>query len=133
MNATLLQADKFLDDQNLQSVRTILANTRKGHQRCQRRGRRAEGTGVRSCRQLADQVNAMIGDNRKNVDKSLANLEYILRSVAQNIDSITRNIDGTARNMSEFSRLIRQNPGLLLNGGPPEADQGLTPASSAGQ
>ena len=66
-------------------------------------------------------------------DKSLANLEYILSSVAQNIDSITRNIDGTPRNMSEFSRLIRQNPGLLLNGGAPEADQGLTPASSAGQ
>ena len=35
--------------------------------------------------------------------------------------------------MSEFSRLIRQNPGLLLNGGTPEADQGLTPASSSGQ
>ncbi|NJM91831.1 MAG: hypothetical protein HC861_03500 [Rhodospirillaceae bacterium] len=82
---------------------------------------------------LADQVNDMIGDNRKNVDKSLANLEYILRSVAQNIDSITRNIDGTARNMSEFSRLIRQNPGLLLNGGTPEADQGPHPGFSAEQ
>jgi phospholipid/cholesterol/gamma-HCH transport system substrate-binding protein len=35
--------------------------------------------------------------------------------------------------MSEFSRLIRQNPGLLLNGGPPDADKGLTPASSAEQ
>jgi phospholipid/cholesterol/gamma-HCH transport system substrate-binding protein len=75
----------------------------------------------------------MIGDNRRNVDNSLANLEYILRSVAQNVDSITRDIDGTARNMREFSRLIRQNPGLLLNGGSPQADDGLTPASSTEQ
>ena len=132
MNATLLQADKFLDDQNLQSVRTILANTEKATKDASVAAGEVKELGQK-LQKLADQVNDMIGDNRKNVDKSLANLEYILRSVAQNIDSITRNIDGTARNMSEFSRLIRQNPGLLLNGGPPAADQGLTPASSAEQ
>jgi phospholipid/cholesterol/gamma-HCH transport system substrate-binding protein len=132
MNATLLQADKFLDDRNLQSVRTILANTEKATKDASVAAAEVKALSGK-LQNLADQVNDMIGDNRKNVDKSLANLEYILRSVAQNIDSITRNIDGTARNMSEFSRLIRQNPGLLLNGGSPEADQGLTPASSAEQ
>ena len=132
MNATLLQADKFLDDNNVESVRTILANTEKATKDASVAAAEVKSLGQK-LEQLADQVSHMIGDNRKNVDKSLANLEYILRSVAQNIDSITRNIDGTARNMSEFSRLIRQNPGLLLNGGPPAADQGLTPASSAEQ
>ncbi len=132
MNATLLQADKFLDDKNVESVRTILANTEKATRDASVAAAEVKSLGQK-LEQLADQVSHMIGDNRKNVDKSLANLEYILRSVAQNIDSITRNIDGTARNMSEFSRLIRQNPGLLLNGGPPAADQGLTPASSAEQ
>ena len=132
MNATLLQADKFLDEQNLQSVRAILANTEKATKDASTAAAEVKALGEK-LRQLADQVNTMISGNRRNVDKSLANLEYILRSVAQNIDSITRNIDGTARNMSEFSRLIRQNPGLLLNGGSPEADQGLTPASQAEQ
>jgi phospholipid/cholesterol/gamma-HCH transport system substrate-binding protein len=132
MNATLLQADKFVDDQNLQSVRAILNNTEKATKDASAAAAEVKALSGK-LQNLADQVNDMIGDNRKNVDKSLANLEYILRSVAQNIDSITRNIDGTARNMSEFSRLIRQNPGLLLNGGSPEADQGLTPASSSGQ
>ena len=132
MNATLLQADKFLDEQNLKSVRTILANTEQATKDASAAAGEVKELGQK-LQKLADQVNDMIGDNRKNVDKSLANLEYILRSVAQNIDSITRNIDGTARNMSEFSRLIRQNPGLLLNGGSPEADQGLTPASQAEQ
>jgi phospholipid/cholesterol/gamma-HCH transport system substrate-binding protein len=132
MNATLLDADKFLDDQNLESVRTILANTEKATKDASVAAAEVKALSHK-LQQLADEARSMITGNRKNVDKSLANLEYILRSVAQNIDSITRNIDGTARNMSEFSRLIRQNPGLLLNGGSPEADQGLTPTSSAEQ
>jgi phospholipid/cholesterol/gamma-HCH transport system substrate-binding protein len=132
MNATLLQAGKFLDERNLQSVRTILANTEQATKDASVAAAEVKTLGHK-LEQLADQVSDMIGDNRRNVDKSLANLEYILRSVAQNVDSITRNIDGTARNMSEFSRLIRQNPGLLLNGGSPAADQGLAPATSAGQ
>ncbi|HEY1385458.1 MAG TPA: MlaD family protein [Dongiaceae bacterium] len=132
MNATLLQADKFLDDRNLESVRAILANTEKATKDASTAAAEVKNLGQK-LEHLADQVSDMIGDNRPNIDKSLANLEYILRSVSQNIDSITRNIDGTARNMSEFSRLIRQNPGLLLNGGPPAADKGLTPASSTEQ
>lgn len=132
MNATLLNADKFVDEKNLASVRMILANTEKATKDASIAAQEVKVLGQK-LEQLADQVNDMIGDNRKNVDKSLANLEYILRSVSQNIDSITRNIDGTARNMSEFSRLIRQNPGLLLNGGPPDADKGLTPASETEQ
>lgn len=132
MNATLLQADKLVDDRNIESVRTILANIEKASAQAQ--GAAADIKVVSTkVQKLIDQLNDMVGDNRKNIDKSIANLEYILRSVSQNIDSITRNIDGTARNMSEFSRLIRQNPGLLLNGGPPEADKGLTPASSEEQ
>jgi phospholipid/cholesterol/gamma-HCH transport system substrate-binding protein len=128
MNATLLQADKLVDDRNIESVRTILANIELASAQAQ--GAAADIKQVsQKIQTLIDQLNDTVGDNRKNIDKSIANLEYILRSVSQNIDSITRNIDGTARNMSEFSRLIRQNPGLLLNGGPPDADQGLTPAS----
>lgn len=132
MNATLLQADKLVDDRNVESVRTILANIEKASAQAQGAAEDIKAVSAK-VQTLIDQLNAMVGDNRKNIDKSIANLEYILRSVSQNIDSITRNIDGTARNMSEFSRLIRQNPGLLLNGGPPEADKGLTPASQSEQ
>ncbi len=35
--------------------------------------------------------------------------------------SIVHNLEGTTRNMNEFSRLIRQNPGLLLDGTPRQA------------
>ena len=33
---------------------------------------------------------------------------------------MNQNLEGAARNMYEFSRQIRQNPGLLLGGTPPE-------------
>jgi phospholipid/cholesterol/gamma-HCH transport system substrate-binding protein len=75
----------------------------------------------------------MVDRNAKNVDKSTADLEYILRTVSANIDAITNNLEGTTRNMNEFSRLIRQNPGLLISGGSPEADKGLTPVPNGGQ
>lgn len=78
-------------------------------------------------RDLTKRVDELVAKNSRNVDKSIANLEYILRSVAGNIDAISTNLEGTSRNMNEFSRLIRQNPGLLLSGGAPAADKGSTP------
>ena len=40
--------------------------------------------------------------------------------MAQNIDTINQNLDGASRNLNEFSRRIRNNPGLLLGGSPRE-------------
>lgn len=74
---------------------------------------------------LTKKVQEIVEKNSGNVDRSVANLEYILRTVSANIDTISSNLEGTSRNMNEFSRLIRQNPGLLLSGGQPKSDQGL--------
>ena len=45
---------------------------------------------------------------------------YITESIARNTDAINQHMDGAARNLYEFSRQIRQNPGLLLGGTSPE-------------
>jgi phospholipid/cholesterol/gamma-HCH transport system substrate-binding protein len=55
-------------------------------------------------------------DNSETVGESLKDLRYSLQAVARNIDSVTYNLEGAARNMNEFSREIRQDPGLLLGG-----------------
>lgn len=62
----------------------------------------------------------MVADNRTNVEKSLSNIRYVVESVARHVDAINQNMEGAARNMYEFSRQIRQNPGLLLGGTPPK-------------
>ena len=55
-----------------------------------------------------------------------ADLRYLTDSVSRHIDAINRNLEGAARNLYEFSRQIRQNPGLLLGGTPPR-DQARIP------
>lgn len=65
-------------------------------------------------------VNSLIENNEGKVSAALDDTRYTLRSIAQNIDTINHNLAGTTRNMNEFSRLIRQNPGLLLGGSAPE-------------
>ncbi len=69
--------------------------------------------------ELLAATNKVVINNEKNVGASVADLRRIVDSVARNIDSLNQNMEGTARNMYEFSRQIRQNPGLLLGGTPP--------------
>lgn len=71
---------------------------------------------------LSGSLHGVIEENQSDIRQSVANLRYITESVARDIDSINQNLDGTARNMFEFSRQIRQNPGLLLGGGRPVDD-----------
>ncbi|OFX12903.1 MAG: hypothetical protein A2516_03935 [Alphaproteobacteria bacterium RIFOXYD12_FULL_60_8] len=61
-------------------------------------------------------MEGVTGGNRENIDQSLADLRHTLQSVSRHIDSITYNLEGTTRNVHEFSRQIRQNPGVLLSG-----------------
>ncbi len=71
---------------------------------------------------LTGSLQGVVENNKTDIHQSVANLRYITESVARDIDSINQNLDGTARNMFEFSRQIRQNPGLLLGGSRPVDD-----------
>ncbi len=64
-------------------------------------------------------TNAVVLNNKKDIRASVSDLRRIVDSTARHIDSLNQNMDGAARNMYEFSRQIRQNPGLLLGGTPP--------------
>jgi len=62
----------------------------------------------------------ILGENRGEVRKSIEDLKHVTDSLARYIDAVNQNVEGTARNMYEFSREIRQNPGLLLSGASPK-------------
>ena len=126
MQTSLDQLHKVLSDGNVKSVDQILDNLDAASVNANKTLAELNALSI-EVNGVAQSIQAMVNRNSKNVDKSTADLEYILRAVSQNIDSITNNLEGTTRNMNEFSRLIRQNPGLLLGGGSPEADKGLTP------
>jgi phospholipid/cholesterol/gamma-HCH transport system substrate-binding protein len=68
---------------------------------------------------VSDLAQMAVGDD-SDLRKTLNETRYIVESVSRHIDAINQNMDGAARNMYEFTRQIRQNPGLLLGSQPPE-------------
>ena len=73
---------------------------------------------------LLNTLDKTAATNSEAIGASLKDLRYSLQAVARNIDSVTYNLEGTSRNMNEFSREIRQNPGLLLGGAKPGEETG---------
>ncbi len=69
---------------------------------------------------LLKSTNSMMNDNNKDLRQAMLDLRTSMDVVANNINSVVDHIDSTARNMSEFSRQIRNNPGVILNSKPPK-------------
>ncbi|MBL8642816.1 MAG: MCE family protein, partial [Rhodospirillaceae bacterium] len=67
-------------------------------------------------------VNKLVEDNAGNIDESARSLRYTLDTIARYVDDISQNTEATTRNLAEFSRAIRENPGLLVSGSP-QSDQ----------
>ncbi len=74
---------------------------------------------------LLSQTHDTIADNREDFRQSVAMLRRSLEMVSVYLEGIMHNLERTSRNMNEFSREIRDNPGLLLCGKTPQ-DEGKT-------
>lgn len=110
--------ERLMSDGNVATIEDTLANLNSTSRNFKTTSAALKATRGEVDALLAD-ITAMVRDNRGNVDGSLTNVQYTLRAVATMIDSVMVNVDATSRNMSEFSRLIRQNPGLLLSNSQP--------------
>ncbi|HMA15855.1 MAG TPA: MlaD family protein [Kiloniellaceae bacterium] len=119
LNATVNALQTLLSEQNVAEVQQTMHNVNTLSGDFVAVGRSVQDTLGRLDGIVAE-LQDVVEKNRGNLDASLDDTRYILRSIAQNIDSINHNLAGTSRNMNEFSRLIRQNPSLLLGGAPPE-------------
>jgi phospholipid/cholesterol/gamma-HCH transport system substrate-binding protein len=65
----------------------------------------------------------MVSENDEEVNQAVSDLRSSLRTVAQHVGTIVYNLESTARNMNEFSREIRENPGLILRGSAAEKQE----------
>ena len=65
-------------------------------------------------------IDDLVLDSEGDLAITMKESRYVVESISRNIDAMTQNMDGAARNLYEFSRQIRQNPGLLLGGTSPE-------------
>lgn len=84
------------------------------------------GASRKSIERILENISVMIADNRLDLDRSVVDMRHAVESIARHIDAINQNLEGASRNMYEFSRQLRQNPGLLLGGTPPK-DEAASP------
>jgi phospholipid/cholesterol/gamma-HCH transport system substrate-binding protein len=113
MTGTL--SGKVITDGNAEQIRISLANVAQ------------LSAGLQDSRHKIDAMlgtlDKTVAGSRDNIDQSLKDLRHTLQAVSRNIDSVTYNLDGTTRNLHEFSRQIRDNPGVLI-GGTKRGDEG---------
>ncbi|MEE9608773.1 MAG: MlaD family protein [Myxococcota bacterium] len=115
MNATLARVNDVLSPGNTQRIERILSNLDSASSSIASLTRDLRGTRAR-LDEILVAVNGLVRENRDDLSASLSGMREILESMANHIDSINYNLEATTRNMNEFTRQIRDNPGLLLRG-----------------
>ena len=69
---------------------------------------------------VLDKTNIMLGDNSDDIRYSIIELKKSMDVISGRIESIMYNLDATSQNMNEFSRTLRNNPGVILRSAPPK-------------
>lgn len=117
LNVTLAKAQVLLSKRNVEGVGQTIHNVEEASRQFVEFSIRSQATLAQINNFVAD-LDRLVEANEGKVSATVNDARYSLRAIARNIDSINHNFEGTARNMNEFSRLIRQNPGLLLSSSP---------------
>jgi phospholipid/cholesterol/gamma-HCH transport system substrate-binding protein len=72
--------------------------------------------------EATETINRVITQNAGNIDESIRDLRYTLGTAARYVDDIAQGAAEASRNLAEFSRQIRDNPGIVLRGQPQPDD-----------
>ena len=67
-------------------------------------------------------ADSLVHDNDDDIRNTVSELHRSVGAVSQNIDAIMYNLDASSRNMNEFTRQLRNNPGVIL-GSKPAVDE----------
>lgn len=125
LNLTLQRIDALLSPANVQRIDRILVNLEATSS-----GFAAVAGDLSRTRAEIDQllrtVDGLLDRNQGEIGHAISDLHDSLEAVARHIDAISANLEHSTRNLSEFSRQIRENPGLLVRGRElaPETDGG---------
>lgn len=114
---------EILNSKNSGYVDTILSNSSQFTGKFVALSERLDESTVELDKILKN-ASMVVTDNQQDIRSSVFALRNSLEVVSNNIRSIVYNMEVTSRNMNEFSRGIRENPGLLLGGKPP-VDKGV--------
>ena len=115
LNETLARIDGFLSEENARRFEDTLENLESSSVSFAAVSGELEQTRLR-VDELLDSVNGMVEENRQPVGQAVVDLHESLESVSRHIEAIAYNLEVTTRNMNEFSRQIRENPGVIIRG-----------------
>jgi phospholipid/cholesterol/gamma-HCH transport system substrate-binding protein len=114
---------KMLGAGNTQRVGNIIVDVESTAQNFHALSSSLQGTQAQLDTLLQD-VQGMVGGNQQDLRAAVLGLRNALDTMSRDVDGILYDLQGASRNMNEFSRELRGNPGLLLNGRPAQ-DKGV--------
>jgi phospholipid/cholesterol/gamma-HCH transport system substrate-binding protein len=115
LNETLAKIDGFLSEENARRLEDTLENLESSSVSFAAVSGELEQSRLR-VDELLDSVNGMVEENRRPVGQAVVDLHESLESVSRHIEAIAYHLEVTTRNMNEFSRQIRENPGVIIRG-----------------
>ena len=65
---------------------------------------------------LITKLDALLEEDQGDLNVAIRDVRHTLAAISRRIDSITSDLESTTRNMNEFSRQLRENPGVLVRG-----------------
>lgn len=114
LNRSADQLGEILSEDNQRNVNQILSNLESASGSLDQLLVRIEESRANLDALVSDVDGLVDGD----ISSSVADLKKSLHAVSQHIEAVSHHLEGSSRNMHEFTRQIRENPGLLLRGSP---------------
>lgn len=122
INVAIDQINALLDEENVSRIGRILENIEGGTSDVSRLVAELRETGA-DVGALIARTEDLLESEGGEVTEAIEDLNHSLEVVARHIDAIAANLEVTTRNLSEFSRQLRENPGVLIRGR--ETDGGI--------
>lgn len=117
LNESLVPIQSVLAEDNVRAIGRTLANTERTTETLALASQDL-AVAMERLESITVNIDELVEANDATVEQTLKDLHYTLATVVRSVDTIVHNFDSTARHMNEFSRLIRNNPGVLLGGTP---------------
>jgi phospholipid/cholesterol/gamma-HCH transport system substrate-binding protein len=105
----------LLSPENVERVGRSLEGVEEASRSLSQLGQNLDGTRKRMDGVLA-RVDELVQEDRGEVSEALRDLNHSLAAVARHIDSIAADLEASSRNLSEFTRQIREDPGVIVRG-----------------
>jgi phospholipid/cholesterol/gamma-HCH transport system substrate-binding protein len=109
------QLGRVLSPENVDRAGRALENLEYASKSLAPLGRNLDQTRARVDELLA-RVNELLREDRGDVSEALRDLNHSLSTVARHIDAISGDLETSSRNLAEFTRQVREDPGVLVRG-----------------